>query len=116
MAGTIRVSKGHSLATSTRVYDFIAEKTRPHFLPDEQHILKEIYHGEDDAAMMFISVKEVDRTGFNAFYRATKKGYEQALIEHPDWAVPWKELIDMLETDPRFDGVPELKISQSPTK
>jgi hypothetical protein len=109
MAGTIRVSKGHSLATNTRTYDFIVEKTRPHFLPDEQHIFKEIYHGEDEAAIMFISVKEVDKNSFNVFYRATKKGYEQALIEHPDRVVAWKELIDMLEADPRFEVVIESK-------
>lgn len=103
MAGSIVVSKNVSLLKNTGTYFFIVEKTRPHFLPDEQHILKKIYHGDDDAALMFISVEDIDRAGFNAFYRATKKGYEQALIEFPHRVKAWKELIDMLEADPRYE-------------
>jgi hypothetical protein len=109
MAGTIFVSKGYSLPINTRTYDFILEKTRPHFLAGEQHILKAIYEISDETALMFVDLGVVDKNSFNAFYRATKKGYEQALIEHPDRVVAWKELIDMLEADPRFDAEIGLK-------
>jgi hypothetical protein len=109
MAGSIVISKSVSLLKNSFAYHFIVEKTRPHFTANEQHILKEIYQGEDEAAMMFIDVSGVNKVGFNAFYRATKKGYEQALIEFPHRVEAWKELIDMLEADPRFDAAIELK-------
>jgi hypothetical protein len=105
MAGTILVSEGHSLPTDSFTYHFIVEKTRPHFLAEEQHILKKIYHGEDDAALMFISVRDVDKNDFNIFYRATKEGYQKALIDYPETTktVAWAELLDILQADPRYE-------------
>jgi hypothetical protein len=105
MAGTILVSEGHSLPTDSFTYHFIVEKTRPHFSPEEQHALKEIYHGEDEAALMFISVIDVDKSAFNVFCRATKEGYQKALIDYPETTktVAWAELLDILQADPRYE-------------
>jgi len=106
MAGFISIAKGKGVSIGTSGFDYVVERTRRCFRPDEQAIQGEIYGPLDDEGMSLIEVDTQGEAGFNAFCRATELAYAEAVRDDPG-NVPnsvWQELLRALQSDPRWRG------------
>ena len=105
MAGAILISENNGVSLKSLDFDYIIEKIRPHFGVDEDLVREEIYSPVDDGGMSFISLKEQNDDGFNAFFRAASIVYESELREQPLSArrSSWDELMMALRSDPRAE-------------
>jgi hypothetical protein len=107
MAGTILIAEEKVLATSTNDFDYLVERIRHSFLPEDASFLSEIYDPLDTGGMTFISLIEQEAVGFNAFVRTSKRAYHKATIEETFWKRKelWDELLNMLKADPRYADI-----------
>lgn len=106
MAGTILVSEGKGISLSSVDFDVLVEKIRPCFREEEGAIRDIIYEPVDEGGLAYISLKEQNTEGFNAFVRAAQSAY-RIVSEQFDAAqrsAMWDELLHALEADPRFQG------------
>lgn len=106
MAGAILVAGNTGVSLNSLDFDYIIEKIRPRFNDGENFIMEQIYSPVDEGGMSFISLKEQNDDGFNAFLRAASIAYEIELKEQPLSAhrSSWDELIMVLRSDSRAEG------------
>ncbi|MFT3728246.1 MAG: hypothetical protein QM759_10525 [Terricaulis sp.] len=102
MAGGIDISKEAGVSIGGGAFRTIIEQIRSEIIRSggEAHIRK-IYHGNDEACLNFISVRDQDQEGFNLFYRAAVAASESAARTHPEDSNIWSELLTKLRADPR---------------
>jgi len=114
MAGTIIISEESAWPVGTVAFLTVAELTREAFPREHREDLEMIY-SPMEGALDILVLDELDTEGFNRFYRATRQQYSRCLQSHSCEGLPddfydgvmtcWKELLSLLEGDPRF--VPE---------
>ena len=103
MAGAILVAENRGVAFSSLEFDYIIERIRSHFGDGEERVRDAIYSPVDAGGMSFISLREQDHAGFNAFARAASIAYDderksQRLSAHMK---SWDELMSALRSDAR---------------
>jgi hypothetical protein len=100
MAGAIVIAEGKALSMSGVDFEYLVEAIRGAFLDDEENFRTEIYRPLDEGGMDFISLRKQDKSGFNAFFRATQGASSK--VSGVDRKCLWDELITMLKSDPRY--------------
>jgi hypothetical protein len=103
MAGTILITEKEGLATSTVEFDYLVERIRHAFLPEDSEIVSAIYEPLDEGGMTFISAADLGDDKFQTFVRAVRRAYamsaqEASFHDHKD---RWIELIKILDKDQR---------------
>lgn len=103
MAGTILIMGKDGLATSTVEFDYLAERIRCAFSPEEDAIVSTVFEPLDEGGMTFISTTELCKAEFQAFERAVKRAYAISMQDasFQDYKERWIELIKILDKDPR---------------
>ena len=106
MAGAILLAENNGVSLNSLDFDHIIEKIRPNFRDSEDLVRDEIYSPVDDGGMSFISLKEQNSDGFNAFVRAALIAYESEISEQPlsSHRSSWDELMTALRSDPRTEN------------
>lgn len=116
MAGFISIAEGKGVSIGTPGFNYVVERTRRFFKPEDRAIQGEIYGPLDDEGMSLIAVDTQGVEGFNAFCRATELAYAEAASEDPH-NVPhsvWQELLQVLRRDPRWtDAVSRIGDAQA---
>jgi hypothetical protein len=103
MAGAILVAENIGISLNSSAFDHIIEKIRPNFGSGEDFFRDEIYSPVDDGGMSFISLREQNSDGFNAFVRAASIAYEREIGQQAlsYYRHSWDELMTALRSDPR---------------
>lgn len=107
MSGTIIVSPGHGVATSTVNFDYLVERIRQSFDAVDDEVVSEIYEPMDQGGMTYISLADLSQGKFNSFVRAVMRAHSLAASEesYHKFSAVWEELLAKLKVDSRcLDG------------
>lgn len=106
MAGFIHISNEIGLSVGSNSFFRIVELTRE-YIDSSNVYTKKIYEPLDEGGLNIISLEEQETAGFMYFYHASLCALDRFKREcHHEselTASSWKELLNMLENDIRFD-------------
>lgn len=104
MGGTILVSKGYGVATSTADFDYLAERIRAELTSKHPSVAKAAYEPLDEGGLTFLSLEPLDGESFRIFLEATKQAEAKASTDasYPKQSALWHQLSDVLKKDARL--------------
>jgi hypothetical protein len=104
MGGSILVSEGQGLATSTVDFIYFAERIRRELSAEEAPAVAAAYEAMDEGGMTFLCLDELDAGAYRIFADAAGRARDRAMADgsFATLAVHWQALIETLEADARY--------------
>ena len=100
MGGAVFITSGNLLSTSTRAFDYLAERMRPHLRAE---VVTTAYAPMDEGGMTFISFESLGTADFlHVLKVATELSHsESASMPESPYLVWWERLLQLLRADVR---------------
>jgi hypothetical protein len=100
MGGAVFITSGTLLPTSTRAFDYLIERLRPHLRAD---VVASAYAPMDEGGMTFISFESLGSADFQHVLKvATELSHsESAATPESPYLVWWDRLLQLLRADVR---------------